>query len=67
MSWPRTHKLLLCLGALLWILAAVLTPGELAAAKRRDKIGARTTITLVAYLAAALAVLRGLPPPQPRP
>lgn len=61
MIWPRTHKLLLVLGALLWILAVVLTPGELVAAKRREKIGARTAVTLVAYLCAALCVLRGLP------
>jgi hypothetical protein len=65
-SWPRTHKLLLVLGVLLWIFAVVLTPGELAAAKRREKIGARTTATLVAYLFAAITVLRGLPPSRER-
>lgn len=61
MSWPRAHKLLLFLGISLWALAATLTPGELTAAKRREKIGARTAVTLVAYLAAAICVLRGLP------
>jgi hypothetical protein len=69
-SWPRTHKLLLVLGVSLWILAAVLTPGELLAARRREKIGARTGVTLVAYFFAALCVLRGLPPknePPPSP
>jgi len=60
------HKLLLVLGVLLWLLAAALTPGELAAAKRRDKLGPRTAITLVAYLFAAICVLRGLPPSSAR-
>ncbi len=71
MIWPRAHKLLLVLGVLLWSFAVVLTPGEMLAAKRRDKIGARTAVTLVAYLCAAICVLRGLPtkepPPLPKP
>jgi len=66
-TWPRTHKLLLVLGICLWALAATLTPGELTAAKRRDKIGARTAMTLIAYLAAAVCVLRGLPTHAPQP
>lgn len=61
MIWTRAHKLLLALGILLWLSAAALTPGELRAAKKREPIGARTGIALIAYLGAALFVLAGLP------
>jgi hypothetical protein len=60
-TWPRREKLILTLGVVLWIAAAALTPGEMHAARVREKIGARTAIALLAYLGAALCVLRGLP------
>lgn len=67
MTWDRTGRVALAVGLAAWIGAAVLTPGELAAARRRDPIRARTAIVLVLYLGAALSVLRGLPrgaPPE---
>ncbi len=61
MSWDRTSRVVLAVGVAAWLSAAALTPGELAAARRRDPIGTRTAMVLVLYLGAALAVLRGLP------
>ena len=56
----RTGALLI--GAALWLAAIAMTPTELAAANRRDKIAAHTVATMVLYLAAAILVLAGLPP-----
>lgn len=69
MIWSRTHKLLLTVGVLLWLSAAALTPGEIAAARRREPIRGRTGVALLAYLGAALLVLAGLPrrPPDELP
>lgn len=60
---------MLVLGALLWLGGAVLTPGELRAAKRREPIHARTAIALLAYLGGAVFTLAGLPrrPPHELP
>lgn len=65
MIWTRRHKLMLVLGMLLWIGGAVLTPGELRAAKRKEPIRARTAIALIAFLGGALFTLAGLPRPPP--
>jgi hypothetical protein len=64
--WTRTHKLLLTLGVLLWIGGAVLTPGEIAAAKKKEPIRARTTIALLAFMSATFFVLAGLPRKEPQ-
>lgn len=61
MIWTRTSRVALGAGVMLWLSAAALTPGEIAAAKRRDPVRARTAVVLVLYLGAALSVLRGMP------
>lgn len=60
-TWDRARRIALAAGIVAWLVSAALTPGELAAARRRDPIRARTALVLVLYLGAALAVLRGLP------
>lgn len=69
MIWSRAHKAMLAIGVALWLFGGSLTPGEIAAAKRREPIRPRTAIALIAYLGAALLVLAGLPrrPPQELP
>ncbi|MBI2391118.1 MAG: hypothetical protein HYV09_16115 [Deltaproteobacteria bacterium] len=65
MSWDRRSKLFLAVGAACWAAAVALTPGELAAAKRRDPVRARTAIVVLLYVAATIGVLRGLPRGNP--
>ncbi len=61
MIWARAEKLALTAGIVAWALAIALTPGEIAAAKRRAPLSPRSGLTLACYLAAAVLVLRGLP------
>lgn len=61
MIWPRTSRVALGSGIVLWLAAAALTPGEIAAAKRREPVRGRTAVVLVLYLVAALSVLHGMP------
>jgi hypothetical protein len=67
MIFGTRQKTSLGLGVALYALALVLTPGELAAAKARTKVGGRTAATVVLYLAAAVLVLGGLPRPAAPP
>ena len=53
-------KIRLAIGIACWALAVALTPHEVVAARVRAPIDARTVVTLVAYLAAALLVLSGI-------
>lgn len=60
-SWPNKAKVGLAIGAILWISGIALLPGELAAAKQKTKIGARTVATSIVFVLAAVMVLYGLP------
>jgi hypothetical protein len=53
-------KIRLAVGIACWALAVALTPHEVAAARRNAPLDARTAITLVAYLSAAILVLSGI-------
>jgi hypothetical protein len=55
---------MLVIGVVSWGLAVALTPGEVAAAKAKRPIDARTVATMMAYLAAAVLVLQGLAPKE---
>jgi len=55
-----TRTIALAVGVLLWTAALLRTPNEIEAARKREPIGARTAVTMVAYLAAAVLVLSGL-------
>jgi hypothetical protein len=59
--WPKRAKIGLVIGAILWISGLALLPGELAAAKQKTKIGARTVATSIVFALAAVMVLYGLP------
>jgi hypothetical protein len=59
--WPKRAKVGLAIGAILWISGLALLPGELAAAKQKTRIGARTVATSIVFLLAAVTVLYGLP------
>lgn len=61
MTWSLKGRIALAAGVVAWLVAAALTPGELAAARRRDPVRARTALVLALYLGAALAVLGGVP------
>lgn len=56
-----TWRARLLVGVVLWAFAVAMTPHEIAAAKTMRPIDARTIVALVAYLAAALLVLSGIP------
>jgi hypothetical protein len=56
----RPMKIRLAVGIACWALAVAMTPHEVEQARARAPIDARTAITLVAYLSAALLVLSGI-------
>ena len=55
-------RLPLFVGIACWIAAVAMTPHEVAAARGKRPIDARTAVTLVLYLSAAVLVLSGLSP-----
>lgn len=57
----RGRRAVLVVGVIAWLVAIALTPGELDAARKRERIGARTGVALACYVVAALLVLAGLP------
>lgn len=57
---PRRAWWVLAVGVCAWGLGVALTPGEIAAAKRREAVSPRTIAALVAYLVGAIGTLQGL-------
>ena len=53
-------RIRLAVGIACWALGVAMTPHEVAAARAKAPIDARTMITLVAYLGAAVLVLSGI-------
>ncbi|MGZ3420736.1 MAG: hypothetical protein ACXVEE_22865 [Polyangiales bacterium] len=59
--WPKSAKVGLAIGVVLWLSGIALLPGELAAARKKTKVGPRTAATAIFFAAAAVLVLYGLP------
>jgi hypothetical protein len=59
---PRRAWWVLAIGVAAWGVGVGLTPGEIAAAKRREPVSPRTIVALVAYLVGAIGTLQGLAP-----
>ena len=61
--FSRADAIRLALGAVIYLAALALTPGELAAARARPRtqVDLRSAATLVCYLAATILILGAMP------